>query len=128
MESRDSQHGTLGMLWIVYGIVMIAAAAFIVVYNGTLTLMWGAIITRHPNALGWMSDFHLFLGATVAMALISAFFSLAAGFALMRGAGSSRRLGLIAAAFGLLGAPPGIALGVFTVATLYPVGPASRAS
>jgi len=128
MESRGSRFGTLGILWVIYGIVMIMAAAFIVVYNGVLTLMWGAIITRLPNALGWMSAFHLFLGATVVMALISAFFSLAAGFALMRGAGSSRKLGLIAAAFGLLGAPPGVALGAFTVAMLYPLGAAGRAS
>jgi hypothetical protein len=128
METQSRHYGTLGILWIVYGIVMIMAAAFMVVYDGTLTLMWGAIVTRVPNALTWMSAFHLFLGATVVMALISAFFSLAAGFALMRGAGSSRKLGLIAAAFGLLGAPPGVALGAFTVAMLYPLGPASKAS
>ena len=127
METQGNRYGTLGILWLIYGIVMIMAAAFIVVYNGTLTLMWGAIITRVPDALTWMSAFHLFLGATVVMALISAFFSVAAGFALMRGAGSSRRLGLIAAAFGLLGAPPGVALGAFTVAMLYPLG-AGRAS
>ena len=128
METRGTRFGTLGILWIIYGIVMIVAAAFMVVYNGTLTLMWGAIVTRVPNALAWMSAFHLFLGATVVMALISAFFSFAAGFALMRGASSSRTLGLIAAAFGLLGAPPGIALGAFTVAMLYPLGAASAAS
>ena len=128
METRESRFGTLGILWLIYGLVMIAAAAFMVVYNGTLTLMWGAIITRVPNALGWMSAFHLFLGATVVMALVSAFFSFAAGFALMRGAASSRKLGLIAAAFGLLGAPPGVALGAFTVAMLYPLGAARTAS
>jgi len=128
MESRGSRFGTLGILWVIYGIVMIMAAAFIVVYNGTLTLMWGAIITRVPNALTWMSAFHLFLGATVIMALISAFFSLAAGFALMRGAASSRKFGLIAAAFGMLGTPPGVALGAFTVAMLYPQGPVARTS
>jgi hypothetical protein len=128
MERQSSRYGTLGILWIVYGILMIMAAAFIVVYNGTLTVMWGAIITRVVDPFTWMGAFHLFLGATVVMALISAFFSLAAGFALMRGAGSSRRLGLIAAAFGLLGAPPGVALGAFTLAMLYPIGAAGRAS
>jgi hypothetical protein len=122
METRGNRFGTLGILWLIYGIVMIVAATFVVVYNGTLTLMWGAIITRVPNALTWMSAFHLFLVATIIMALISAFFSFAAGFALMRGASSSRKLGLIAAAFGLLGAPPGVALGAFTVAMLYPLG------
>jgi hypothetical protein len=117
---------TLGMLWAVYGVLMIAGAAFMIVYNGTLTVMWGAIISRVANPFAWMDAFHLFLGATVVMALISAALSLLAAIALMRGAGSSRTLGLAAAVFGMLGTPPGIALGVFTVAALLPMGAANR--
>ena len=128
METGGSRFGTLGILWLIYGIVMIIAAAFILVYNATLSAMWGAIVSHVAHPFTWMGAFHLFLGATVVMALISAFFSLAAGFALMRGAASSRTFGLIAAAFGMLGTPPGVALGVFTVATLYPLGTASVAS
>jgi hypothetical protein len=90
-----------------------------VVFNGTLTVMWGAIVTRVANPFAWMSAFHLFLGATVVMALISGVLSFLAAMALMRGAGSSRTLGLAAAAFGMLGTPPGVALGVFTVAVLF---------
>jgi hypothetical protein len=56
------------------------------------------------------------------MALISAALSFAAGMALMRGGASSRRLGLAAAVFGMLGTPPGVALGVFTVVMLLPRG------
>jgi hypothetical protein len=110
------------MLWAVYGVLMIAAAAFMIVYSGTLTVMWGAIVTRVANPFAWMSAFHLFLGATVVMALISAALSLLAAGALLRGAASSRTLGLAAAAFGMLGTPPGVALGVFTVAVLFPMG------
>ncbi len=113
--------GTLGVLWAVYGVLMVAAAAFMIVYSGTLTVMWGAIVTRVPNPLVWMSAFHLFLGATVVMALISAALSLLAAMALLRGAASARTLGLAAAAFGMLGTPPGVALGVFTVAILFPM-------
>jgi hypothetical protein len=100
-------------------VLMIAAAAWIVVYNRTLTLMWGVIISRVADPFTWMSAFHLFLRTTVGMAMLSAMFSLLAAFALRRGAGSSRRLGLIAATFGMLGTPPGFALGVFTVAILF---------
>jgi hypothetical protein len=120
--SKGTSFGALGTLWAVYGVLMIAAAAFLIVYNGTLTVMWGAIVTRVANPFAWISAFHLFLGATVVMALISAALSLLAAGALLRGAASSRTLGLAAAAFGMLGTPPGVALGVFTVAILYPMG------
>ena len=44
----------------------------------------------------------------------------------MGNARSSRTLGLDAAAFGMLGTPPGVALGVFTVAMLFPLDRAQR--
>jgi hypothetical protein len=122
MDTQGNRYGMLGILWGIYGVMMIAAAAWIIVYNRTLTLMWGAIISHVADPFTWMRLFHLFLGATVVMALISALFSLLAAGALMQGAGASRSLGLIAAAFGMLGTPPGVALGVFTVARLYPKG------
>lgn len=121
MTSEGSRLRTLGILWALYGILMIALALWIVLYQSTLTLMWGAIITRVADPFTWMSAFHLFLAATVAMALISGVLSILAAAALMKGAGSSRKLGLLAATFGLLGAPPGVALGAFTVAILLPV-------
>jgi hypothetical protein len=124
MEIDSDRYRTVAVLWGIYGVLMIAAAAWIIVYNRTLTVMWGAIISRVANPFTWMSAFHLFLGATVVMALLSAVFSLLAAFALMSGTGSSRRLGLIAAAFGMLGTPPGVALGVFTVAILFPMSAA----
>jgi len=112
---------TIGILWGIYGLLMIAAAAWIMVYNRTLTVMWGAIISRTGDPFAWMNLFHLVLLATVVMALISAAFSLLAAFTLIGGTRSSRTLGLIAAAFGMLGTPPGVALGVFTVAMLFPM-------
>jgi hypothetical protein len=118
MSTQGTRYSTLGLLWALYGVFTIALALWIVMYNGTLTVMWGAIISRVPDPFSWMSAFHFFLAATVVMALISAVFSLLAAFALFSGAGSARSLGLIAAAFGLLGAPPGVALGAFTVAIL----------
>lgn len=125
-ETDTDRFRTVGVLWGIYGLVMIAAAAWIIVYNRTLTVMWGAIITRVAEPLEWMSLFHLVLVATVVMAFISAAFSLLAAFALMGNARSSRTLGLIAATFGMLGTPPGVALGVFTVAILFPLDTARR--
>ena len=126
METENDQLRILGILWGIYGLLMIAAAAWIIVYNRTLTVMWGATVNRVADPFAWMNVFHLFLGVTVVMALISAAFSLLAAFALMGGARSSRKLGLVAAAFGMLGTPPGIALGVFSVAILFPLDGARR--
>lgn len=126
MATRDNRYGTLGMLWAIYGVLMIAAAAWIIVYNRMLTVMWGAIVSRVADPFAWMSTFHLLLGATVVMALVSAAFSLLAAVALMQGTAASRALGLIAAAFAMLGTPPGIALGVFTVAILFPLAGQNR--
>jgi hypothetical protein len=126
MQADNDRYRTLGILWGIYGLLMIAAAAWIMVYNRTLTVMWGAIVNRVADPFAWMDVFHLFLGATVVMALISAAFSLLAAFALMSGARSSRKLGLIAAAFGMLGTPPGVALGVFSVAILFPLDAVRR--
>src|ERR1700691_905250 len=119
MKTYDDRYGTLAVLWTLYGVLMIAAAAWMIVYNQTLTLMWGAIISHVANPFAWMSVFHVLLGATVGMALISAFSSLVAAAAMRQGAPTLRRRGLIAAAFGVLGPPPGILLGVFTVAILF---------
>jgi hypothetical protein len=121
MTMENGNFRTLGVLWGLYGILMVAAAAWIIVYNRTLTLMWGAIISRVANPFAWMDMFHMFLVATVIMALISAALSFFAAFALMGGARSQRTAGLLAATFGMLGTPPGVALGVFTVAAVYPL-------
>jgi hypothetical protein len=100
---------------------MLGAAAWIVVYNRTLTVMWGAIISHVADPFTWMTLFHVLLVATVVMALISGAFSFLAAFALLQAAASARRWGLIAATFGLLGPPPGVALGAFTAIALFPL-------
>jgi ABC-type phosphate transport system permease subunit len=121
MANHDNRYGTLGMLWAVYAVLMIAAAVWIILYNRTLMVMWGAIISRVADPFTWTGAFHLVLVATIAMALISATLSVLAAVALMQGAAAARTLGLIAAALGMLGTPPGIALGVFTIAILFPL-------
>ena len=121
MKAENDRHPTLGTLWLLYGVLTLAAAGWIVVYNRTLTLMWGAIVNHVADPLTWMALFHLFLVATVVMALISGAFSLLAAFALFQGTAASRRWGLIAAALALLGPPPGIALGAFTAVALFPL-------
>jgi hypothetical protein len=111
---------TLGLLWFLYAVLRFAGAAFIVVYEGTLTVMWGALLTRVPNALALMSLFHLFLIFAVVLNILAGIFSLLAAIALFGRAGSSRTLALVASFFALINGPLGIALGAFTLVIFLP--------
>jgi len=82
--------------------------------------MWGALLNRVPNPFTWMDLFHFTLYGKVILDFVAAIFSFLAAMTLMQGARSGRRLGLIAAFFGLVSGPLGVALGAFTVAILIP--------
>jgi len=119
----------LGILWVVYGLLRLIMALGTFVYSATLTLMWGALLSRVPNPFALMDYFHLFLVFAIILGIVAGIVSIIAGLALMSGGGSSRSLGLVAAFFGLINGPLGIALGAYTLVVLVPAGghtPASR--
>lgn len=116
--------GTLGILWIIYGVLRAASALWLVMYSGTLTVMWGALLSRVPEPFSWMTFFHVALVVMIALDVISCVVSILAGLALMRLSPGSRVCGLVAAFFGLINGPLGIALGAFTVALLLRRAPA----
>ncbi len=120
MQTNNSRQGTLGILWLVYGVVCIVKAAWIVINGATLTLMWGAVLNRVANPFFWMSMFHFAMLAAVVLAILAAMFSLLAAVALMQGGPSGRMLALVASFFGLITGPLGIALGVFTLVIMLP--------
>jgi hypothetical protein len=125
VNDSSGTHGTLGVLWLFYGILRFAGAAFILIYSTTLTLMWGAIITRVPNPFALMSFFHLFLIFAVVLNIIAGVFSLLAAMALLGRTGSARTLALVASFFGLTNGPLGIALGAYTLFIFVPRGSSS---
>jgi hypothetical protein len=105
----------LGILWMLYGILRLAGAAAIVIWEATLTKMWGAIITTTPNPLALMSMFHAAMLFVVVLGVIAGIVALLAGFALMTGGDAAKPLSMLAAFFGLTNGPLGIALGAFTL-------------
>lgn len=111
---------TLGILWLFYAILRFAGAAFILVYSTTLTLMWGALITRVPNPFALMSLFHVFLTFAMVLNIVAGIFALFAAIALLGQAASSRTLALIASFFALINGPLGIALGAYTLVIFVP--------
>jgi hypothetical protein len=114
---------TLGILWILYGLLRWATALGIFLYSGTLTLMWGALLNRVPNPFALMDLFHLFLIFAIILGIVAGLVSIVAGMGLTSGGQSSRTLGLVAAFFGLINGPLGIALGAYTLVVLVPASP-----
>jgi hypothetical protein len=121
METNRSRHVTLGILWLVYGVICLAKAAWIVVYTSTLTLMWGAIITRVADPFFWMDAFHIWLIGAVVLLVLAGILSFVACVALTQNRVSGYAVPLIASVFVILTGPLGIALGTYTmVAVLRP--------
>lgn len=112
-ESRDFQ--TLGVFWLIYGCLRVAQVAAIVVFSGTLALMWGALLERVPSPLAWMTTFHVALVFIVAWSIVAAFFSFVAGLAMLRRWAPSRVDSVVASLLALPDWPFGVVLGVYTL-------------
>jgi hypothetical protein len=110
----------LGILWILYGLLRFVVALGVFLYSGTLTVMWGVLLTRVPNPFTLMDLFHFFLIFVIILSIVAGIVSIMAGLALMSGGPSARKLGLLAAFFALINGPLGIALGAYTLVVLVP--------
>jgi hypothetical protein len=108
----------LGILWILYGLLRFVGALGVFLYSGTLTLMWGALLTRVPDPFTLMDLFHVFVVFVIILGVVAGVVSIVAGLTLMSGGQSARRLGLLAAFFGLTNGPLGIVLGAYTLVVL----------
>jgi len=113
-------HRTLGILWLVFGVIRVVGAVWMVLYSGTLTVMWGALLNRVPDPLSWMAMFHFFLTAAIVFYVILAIVSFLAGFSLLSRPASARAIALVAAFLALVSGPLGVALGVPTIVLLLP--------
>ena len=104
----------------IYGVICLAEALWIVVNDAALTTMWGTIVSRVANPFAWMSSFRIFLEGMVVLAVGAGILALLAGMALMRRTSPNRPLVLTASFLGILNGPLGIALGVYTLVLLVP--------
>jgi uncharacterized membrane protein len=110
---------TLGALWIVYGIFRLIAVIILVLYAGTATVMFGALLTRVADFVTLMAIFHILYIAAIIVTALSGLFGLFAGLALIAGK-SSRTLSLVAAFFALSDLPFGTTLGIYTLIVFLP--------
>jgi hypothetical protein len=111
---------TLGILWILYGLERFVVALAIFLCIPTLTVMWGALLTRVANPFPLMDLFHVFLIFAIILAVVAGIISILAGLSQMSGGASARKLGMLAAFLALVSGPLGIALGAYTLVLLVP--------
>jgi hypothetical protein len=102
------------------------AAVCLFVYNGTATLMFGALLDRVPNPFALMADFHLIYLAITVWSAVAGVLGILAGLALLASQGFARPLALIAAFLSLSEIPLGLTLGTYTLVVLLPANPTRR--
>jgi uncharacterized membrane protein len=105
---------TLGALWIAYAILRLVAVILLVLYAGTATVMFGALLTRVADFVTFMAIFHVLYIAAIIVTALSAVFGLLAGLALLSGK-SARSLSLLAAFLSVHDLPLGTTLGIYTL-------------
>ena len=110
---------TLGSLWVVYGILRLIALVLMILYAGTATVMFGALLTRVADFVTFMAVFHILYIAAIIVTALSALFSLLAGAAVLSGK-SARSLSLVAAFLSLHDLPLGTTLGIYTLIVTLP--------
>jgi len=117
----SSHRRLLGSCWIVYGILRVIAGIWLVLFSGTSTVMFGALLTRVPNPFALMGDFHIIYAGLVVLSLLCGVFGILAGLALLANQRSARVLALVAAFLSVSEIPFGTTLGIYTLVVLLPL-------
>ena len=127
----SGQRRILGVCWILYGILRLIMGICLVLFSGTATVMFGALLVRVPDPFTLMSRFHLVYTAIVVLSVLCGLFGLLAGLALLANQRPARTLALLAAFLSVSEIPFGTTLGIYTLIALLPscgVSPPIRSS
>jgi hypothetical protein len=119
-SNLNGQRQTVGVCWIVYGIFRLIMGICLLVYSGTATVMFGALLGRVPDAFSLMADFHLFYAALVVLSFVCGLLGLFGGLALLANQGLARKVVLVAALLSVSDLPFGTTLGIYTLIALLP--------
>jgi len=110
----------LGTCWVIYGIIRIIAAVWLVSFSNTAMLMYGALLNRVPDPFTMMSFFHVFYTFLIALSVVCGALGVLAGLALLAGQRSGRTLALFAGFLSLSDIPLGLTLGIYSLMVLLP--------
>jgi uncharacterized membrane protein HdeD (DUF308 family) len=111
----------LGVCWIVYGILRLITGICLVLFSGTATVMFGALLGRVPNPFALMGDFHVVYAGIVVLTVLCGLFGILAGLALLANQRPARTLALLAAFLSVSEIPFGTTLGIYTLIVLLPL-------
>jgi len=111
---------TLGALWIVYALVRFVAAILLVIFSGTATVMFGALLSRVPDPYTLMTAFHIIYICAVIVTFLSGLVGLFAGLTLLAGKSAARSLAIVASVLSLCDLPFGTTLGIYTLIVFLP--------
>ena len=112
--------GTLGILWAIYGISRLIIALVLSFFSGTATLMFGALLSRVPDAFTMMDVFHIFYILLIVWVAVGGVLCILAALALLSGHRSAASLAVVAAIVSLPDLPLGVILGVYTLILFLP--------
>jgi hypothetical protein len=121
--TSNDRSALLGILWAVYGIVRLAIALVLIFFNGTATVMFGALLTRVPNPFALMTDFHFLYVFIIVWNILSGIVALVAALGLLGRGSSAQKIVILAAFLALPVLPFGIMLGVYTLIVFLPREP-----
>jgi len=116
----SSHRQLLAVCWIVYGILRVLAGFWLILFSGTSTVMFGALLTRVPNPFALMGDFHIVYAGLVVLSFACGVFGFLAGLALLANQRAARLLAVVAAFLSVSEIPFGTTLGIYTLVLLLP--------
>jgi hypothetical protein len=128
-ESTAGDRRNLGICWLAYGVLRCVVGIVLVLFSGTATVMFGALLSRVPNPFALMGDFHIVYAGLVVLSILCGFIGVLAGLALLAHQRSGRMLALVAAFLSVSEIPFGTTLGIYTLIVLLPlrgISPAIR--
>lgn len=117
------QFRALGICWLVYGVLLIAGAIWLIFFEPTATMMFGALLGRVADPFAMMSAFHLFYAVAVLGHAACGALGIVAGAMLAAGRRSGRMLATLAAFCSLWNVPLGTALGTYTLIVMIALAP-----
>ena len=120
VQNPSGHFRTLGAFWTVYGVIRLIMVLCLLIYGRTVTLMFGALLSRVPDPFALMDFFHILYMVLTALSAVCALIGFVAGVALIGGARAGRKLVLIAAVLSVSDIPLGITLGIYTLVELLP--------
>jgi hypothetical protein len=118
--SMGGHQRNLGVFWIAYGILRLIMGVWLVLFGGTATVMFGALLSRVANPFALMGDFHIIYGGVVVLSVLCGVVGLLAGLALLANQRAARMLALIAAFLSVSEIPFGTTLGIYTLIVMLP--------